>query len=174
VIKIEIWRDIENYGGLYKVSNYGEIKSLKRGKEKILKPSISTSGYLQVVLCDNAKTKSYFVHKLVASAFIENKGNYKEINHKDENKLNNSVDNLEWCNREYNMAYGSARLRQGISRGNPVKQLAMDNIVIARYSSANIASILTNIDPSSIIKCCQGKRKYAGGYAWQYDEKSMW
>lgn len=72
------------------------------------------------------------------------------------------------------MAYGSARLRQGISAGNPVKQLAMDNIVIARYSSANIAGILTNIDASSIIKCCQGTRKYAGGYAWQYDEKSTW
>ena len=169
----EIWKDIKGYEGKYQISNLGNVKSFFKGKEHLLK-SYSTRGYLSIGLWDGQKRQTVLIHRLVALAFIPNPNGYKEINHKDENKLNNNVDNLEWCTREYNMAYGSARLRQGISRGNPVKQLAMDNIVIARYSSANIASILTNIDPSSIIKCCQGKRKYAGGYAWQYDEKSMW
>jgi hypothetical protein len=125
-------------------------------------------------LWDGQKKQTVLIHRLVALAFIPNPNGYKEINHKDEKKQNNNVDNLEWCTREYNMAYGSARLRQGISVGNPVKQLAMDNIVIAKYSSANIAGTLTNTDASSIIKCCRGTRKYAGGYAWQYDEKSTW
>jgi len=169
----EIWKDIKGYEGKYQISNLGNVKSFFKGKERSLKPFL-TNGYFSIGLWDGQKRQTVLIHRLVAFAFIPNPNGYKEINHKDENKQNNNVDNLEWCTREYNMAYGSARLRQGISRGNPVKQLAMDNIVIARYSSANIASILTNIDASSIIKCCQGTRKYAGGYAWQYDEKSMW
>ena len=117
----EIWKDIEGYEGLYKVSNLGRIKSLPKfhktrysgymKKERILKPRFDTYGYLMVVLCKNKKEKNYLVHKLVANAFIPNTKNYDCINHKDEDKTNNCVDNLEWCDRYYNNNYGTRNKR---------------------------------------------------------------
>ena len=91
--------------GLYQVSNLGRVKSLgnsKTRKEKILKPEIRT-GYYSVNLCKSGKRKKHRVHRLVAQAFIENPKNLPVINHIDENKLNNCVENLEWCTHEYNM-----------------------------------------------------------------------
>jgi len=163
----EIWKDIKGYEGKYQISNLGNVKSFLKGKEYLLKP-YSTRGYLSIGLWDGQKKQTVLIHRLVASAFIPNPNGYKEINHKDENKSNNNINNLEWCTREYNMSYGTARLRQGISSGKPIEQLTLNNIVIAWYCSAEIACKLTNIDSSSIIKCCNGKRKYAGGYMWRY------
>lgn len=163
----EIWKDIPGYEGFYQVSNTGKVKSFQKGKPLFLKTSL-TKGYVTVNLFQNKKIKKCLVHRLVALAFIPNPNNYREINHKDENKLNNCVDNLEWCTRSYNMAYGTARLRQGISNGNSIKQCIVGDIEIARYCSAEIASQLLNIDASSIIACCKGKRGEAGGYFWKY------
>lgn len=108
----EVWKDIEGYEGRYQVSNLGRVKSLKRKvpngensfriiKEKILKTSKKSNEYIKV----NLSGKSYRVHRLVATAFIENPNNYDEINHINGDKRDNRVKNLEWCTREYNMSF---------------------------------------------------------------------
>ena len=106
---MEIWKDILGYEGLYQVSNYGRVRSLKYGKEKILKQQINTDGYLHIDLYKNKKRKNYNVHRLVTIAFLENPNNYPQVNHKDENKQNNHIDNLEWCDYKYNCNYGTRK-----------------------------------------------------------------
>lgn len=91
---IELWKDIEGYEGLYQVSNLGRVKSLKKGK--ILKQHDNGKGYMQVGLWKNNKGKCYYVHRLVSEAFVDNPENKPQINHKDKNKTNNCVYNLEW------------------------------------------------------------------------------
>ena len=118
----EIWKDIVGYEGLYQVSNFGRVKSLakyKNGnggskfwrKERILKPANTGRGYLMVVLIKEKKRTTYILHRLVAQAFIPNPNNLPQINHKDENKTNNVVSNLEWCDNKYNSNYGTRNVR---------------------------------------------------------------
>lgn len=103
----EVWKDIKGYEGLYQVSNLGNVKSLKFNKEKILIP-LFDKNYLFIQLWKNGKYKRYKVHRLVAEAFIPNTNEYSCVNHKDENKQNNCVDNLEWCTNQYNIEYSQA------------------------------------------------------------------
>lgn len=177
-MKKEIWKDIPNYEGLYQVSNFGNIKTVNRSnkdkigrkhtiKETICKPSIDTSGYMQVVLTKNKKRKSYKVHRLVAMVFIPNHNNLPQINHKDENKLNNNVENLEWCTHEYNCQYGTRSYRCTIHRNHKVKQI-LNGKAINEYSSLKEASSKTNIKYQSISSCCRNLQKTAGGYEWEY------
>ena len=104
--KIEIWKDVKGYESLYQVSNLGRIRSIKNGI-KIKKQYERPNGYMQVCLCQNGKITTYKTHRLVAEAFIPNINNLPEVNHKDENKINNCVDNLEWCTSSYNKNYGT-------------------------------------------------------------------
>ena len=142
---IEEWRPIEGYEGLYEVSSYGRVRSLdkyvKSGygsyrlrKGKILSPGIRPDGYLVVSL----QYKMFRVHRLVAQAFILNPDNLPQVNHKDENKANNRVDNLEWCDSKYNNNYGTARIRAketaikngyftGLSKKEYMKKYNQDN-----------------------------------------------
>ena len=117
---MEIWKDIKDYQGLYMVSNYGRVKSLKDNhgnyREKILRLRTDKHGYKKVSLYKNGKPKTYKVHRLVASAFIENLNNYPYINHRDENSSNNHVSNLEWCTHEYNINYGTRNERASKAR----------------------------------------------------------
>lgn len=116
----EIWKDIPGYEGKYEVSNLGRVRSLKFNKTKILKQDTNKRGYKRVNLYKNGKKKNYWVHRLVAIAFISNPNNYKEVNHKDENTSNNNVKNLEWCTREYNNNYGTRTKRASESKkGKP-------------------------------------------------------
>lgn len=119
---IENWRDIEGYEGYYQVSNYGRVKSLDRDlmckkdrkchrKGQIIKQQKNKHGYAVVTLRKPGEKKTFFVHRLVALAFIPNPEKHTEINHKDENKTNNFVTNLEWCDRVYNILYGTSRKR---------------------------------------------------------------
>ena len=107
----EIWKDINDYEGLYQVSNLGRVKSLSRKykkrviQEHIVQPSIAHNGYLRVGLSKNGIRKYDSIHRLVAKAFIPNPNNYNIVNHKDCNRQNNCVDNLEWCNEKYNINY---------------------------------------------------------------------
>ena len=104
----EVWKSVEGYEGLYEVSNKGRVKSTNLYAHKepiILSQSTRRDGYKTVNLSKNGTTKPFVVHRLVAKAFIENKENYEMVNHKDENKSNNCVDNLEWCSRSYNQLY---------------------------------------------------------------------
>lgn len=171
----EIWKDIPGYEGRYQVSNSGKVKSFLRSSTypnsngHILKPHIA-KGYAYVGLRREGKSKNYLVHRLVADSFVPNPNHLNEINHKDENKGNNCADNLEWCTRSYNMAYKTARVRQGITYGKPVVQLTLDAIPIAIYCSAEYAASINNIDPSSIHKCCKHNRLTSGGYHWKYSK----
>lgn len=163
----EIFREINGYKGLYQVSNYGRVKSLHNG-EKILKLVKSKNGYIRVKLKLKGHEKFLFVHRLVASAFILNPYNLPEINHKDENKTNNRVENLEWCTREYNVNYGTRNSRCGLEYKKIVCLVTNET-----FNSITEAVKKYNIDHSSIIQCCKGKRKTAGclnggKLKWQY------
>ena len=115
---MEIWKPVIGFEGSYEVSQLGNVRSIDRKrtykdgrvacfKGKALKPVLNGDGYLQVQLNMAQKTKTMRVHRMVAEAFIPNDGNLPEVNHKDENKLNNSVRNLEWCDHLYNSRYGT-------------------------------------------------------------------
>lgn len=100
-----VWKDVVGWEGVYQVSNYGEIKSLHYNKERIMKQSTDTNGYLQVKLNKNGNGKAYLVHRLVAQAFIPNYHNKPFINHLDSNPKNNKITNLEWCTQSENVRH---------------------------------------------------------------------
>ena len=115
---MEEWKSIPGYEGLYEVSNLGRVRSVERCDRfnrkivsKILKPNY-VSGYLRVGMYKNKTFKYYLIHRLVAQAFLPNPDNLPEVNHKDEDKSNNKVNNLEWCDRSYNMNYGTVQQRR--------------------------------------------------------------
>ena len=114
----EEWRPIDDYEGLYEVSSLGRVRSIRKGI--ILKPEVVRGGYLQVGLHKKGKVKGFKVHRLVAQAFIPNPEGLPEINHIDEDKTNNLVDNIEYCDSKYNCNYGTRNERivqTGISNG---------------------------------------------------------
>ena len=125
----EIWKDIRGYEGKYQVSNIGNVRSLNyrgvKGKVKRLKTECNNCGYILVFLYKECKPKGYSVHRLVAEAFIPNPNNLPQVNHKDENKANNCVWNLEWCTREYNRNYGTCPQR--VSDGNKGKTISEEH-----------------------------------------------
>lgn len=152
----EVWKDITGYEGLYQVSNLGRVKTLKSGK---IKATGNCRGYLYVSLSKNSIYKNYSVHRLVGQAFLDNPDSLPEINHIDQNKQNNRVDNLEWCSSKYNNRYSNAK-KVGCFK---------DGKLIKKYDA--IADV--NIDgftTSDVIRCCQNKcnRKSHKGYHWQY------
>ena len=106
---MEVFKDIEGYEGLYQVSNYGNVLSVKRNK--FLKPAEQCCGYYQIALSKKCIVKSFLVHRLVAQAFLENPDNLPVVNHLDENRKNNNVSNLEWCTVEHNINYGTRTKR---------------------------------------------------------------
>lgn len=120
---MEEWKDVKGYEGHYKVSNLGRIKSFKYYLEgKLLKTQIDWDGYETISLTLNKKSKKYKVHRLVAQAFIPNPDNLLEINHKDKNKLNNNVKNLEWCTRKYNCLYSYEDIYKSVNFGKKYRK----------------------------------------------------
>lgn len=138
----EIWKDIENFEGLYQISNLGRVKSVdrlmhvldpkskreydKQVPECIRATNLDSKGYVMVTLKKNGKTSRHRIHRLVAKAFIDNPNNLPQVNHIDENKENNHVNNLEWCTNAYNGAYGTrleriAEKHRGKSTHNSIK-----------------------------------------------------
>ena len=146
---MEEWKDIKDYEGLYQVSSCGRVKSLNyrhAGTEKILKQSTDKSGYKVVSLSQNNKMKAYKVHRLVATAFLDNPNDYKEINHIDECKYNNFVENLEWCTHKYNANYGTRkeRISKAMTGENgPMYGKHHTNETRAKMSKAKIGKILS-------------------------------
>lgn len=167
----EIWKDIEGYEGLYQVSNLGRVKRLKgtyMSTERILKPRGNNTGYLQVHLCKNSKSKFDKVHRLVAQAFIPNPENKPQVNHIDENKTNNMVSNLEWVTVKENNNHGTRIERAIISNQKKVKAIDIANGEYNYYESIKACGRELGIDPSSITKQLKGKLKQTGGYVFEY------
>lgn len=131
----EIWKDIEGYEGMYMVSSLGRVKTLI-GRYKnvtILKEGIKNNGYCSITLYKNKKPHHYWVHRLVAQAFIPNPNNYPVVNHKDENPKNNCVENLEWCTQEYNINYGNGNIKRSLShKGKRFTKTHIENMSKAR------------------------------------------
>ena len=167
----EIWRDIEGYKGLYQISNKGHVKSLYNGSERILKLHDNGKGYLRVNLTKENTSKHIRVHRLVARAFIPNPDNLPEINHRDENKKNNCVENLEWITHIDNCNYGTRNERSGYSRSKPILQYSKSGEFIREWQGAHEVERVLGIGNSHIIACCKGKLKSAGGFVWKYKEE---
>ena len=172
----EIWKDIEGYEGIYEVSSFGRVRSVARkvvrgnpSYEFTLRPRILKAhyhhGYLAVTFGNGKDKQNYFVHRLVAEAFLPDYFDGAQINHKDENRINNHVDNLEWCTSKYNNNYGHHR----IARYRKVSQIK-DGKVVRTYDAIIIASKETNIHANKINDVCRGIRKTAGGFEWRYAE----
>ena len=173
---VEIWKDIVGYEGMYKVSNLGNVMSFWGKTPKLLKPAKAGKGYLVVLLSNNKYIKQFYLHRLVAQAFLPNPNNYPIINHKDENKLNNNVENLEWCSYQYNTTYGTAQDRRAKKltnrkdQSNPVLQYDKNGNFINEYHSIQDAERNTGISHQNISNVCRGKQKSAGNYIWKYKQ----
>ena len=177
----EIWKDVKGYEGLYQVSNLGNVKSLKRVvphkmtgsrtiPEKILKLISDGSGYLYVSLSKDGKKKNPKVHRLVAESFIPNPDNLPQVNHIDEDKSNNRVDNLEWVTSLDNLNHSNVIEKGHSSRRKKVIQKSFDGRVIAIYTSITEAVKEIGVGNHSLISmCCSGKRKSAYNYLWEYE-----
>ena len=178
----EIWKDIKGYEGLYQVSNLGRVKSLdmilpykRHNKEttrirkgKILSPANMKNGYLRVEMSNKTKHRLNLVHRLVAIAFIPNPNNYKEINHINCDKQDNSAENLEWCSSSYNKIH--AFENKLYKSEKPILQIK-NGIVIKEWKSASQVFRELGYSQQSIGKVALGKRKSAYGYQWEYKEK---
>lgn len=161
-------KDIPGYEGKYAITSCGKVWSYYINN--FLSQHIDRKGYQRVMLHLNGKQKLWSVHRLVAITYIPNPNNFPEVNHKDENKLNNSINNLEWCDRKYNLNYGTARERSAErqKKTSPFNKrvLCVETGII--YFSAQEAKRQTGINNTSISKVCNGKRNVAGGYHWKY------
>jgi len=161
-------RDVAGYEGLYLVTDDGEVMSCNhevfngRGfyvrKGRVLKQG-TRDGYPCVVLFKDGKGKTFSVHRLVAKAFIDNPDGLPEVNHIDEDRTNNNVDNLEWCTKQYNIEYSKAKR---------VSQHTPDGEKIAEYKSVVIASDQTGISRTNIENVLNGWSSTAGGYCWKF------
>ena len=170
----EVWKDIKGYEGQYQVSNKGRVKSLSRvtsdGRsivDKILKSGKNSVGYLIVNLYKDGQLRSYLIHRLVANAFTDNSENKPEVNHIDENKENNCVNNLEWVTRKENINHGTHNERMAKTQSKPVIGISKDKKSYLYFNSTNDAQRLAGFNNRDISKCCRGKRKTAGGYIWR-------
>lgn len=159
----EVWKDVVGYEGYYQVSNLGKVKSLQTKKysrkekcaitvmrEKILKPYPNTKKYLLVDLKKDGMRNCQKVHRLVAKAFIPNENNFPQVNHKDENKQNNNVDNLEWCTNQYNSTYGTAKQRMAQKFKKKVVQISASGEVVNTWNSVKEATEDLGVSKNSI------------------------
>jgi len=179
----EVWKDIKGYKGLYQVSNMGRVKSLKRTvtrkngrkktiRERILKPKTSNAGYLRVGLCDSrGKRKFFFVHRLVCEAFHENPENKPEVNHINENRLDNRACNLEWVTAKENSNHGTRNAKVAKALSKPVGQYTRDGELVKVWQSTREVERQLGFAQSNISNAARGKLKTAYGYVWKYIEE---
>ena len=169
---MERWKPIDWIDSRYCVSDMGRIASKARGSYKILRQWGSGRGYMKVEIAGRCVS----VHRLVAIAFISNPNNLPQVNHKDENKANNRVSNLEWCDQAYNINYGSrnermvAKIKQTqIAKGqtSPVNAIDDNGRTAYRFVSIQEAESKLGVNHANIIRCLNGKTTHAGGYRWE-------
>ena len=157
-------KDIPGYEGLYAVTSCGKVWGHKR--KKFLKPDMRGNGYLYVGLCKNNIVHKYNIHQLVAITYLPNPDNLPQINHKDENKLNNCLQNLEWCDAKYNCNYGTRTERAIQDKRKPVEQYDLNGNLIKVWDSIAEAGRAFG-SHNNISHCITGKQKTAYGYIWK-------
>jgi len=170
----EEWRDVVGYEGYYQVSSNGKVKSLSRKlgnnhvtKDIVMKPVIDKYGYKRLGLYKNNKLTNALVHRLVATAFVDNNENKNIVNHKDENKTNNNIDNLEWVTVKENNNYGTRIERISNSNKNKIKVIYRDNTYEIWDSAIDFAKEF-GILQSNIIHCLKGRQKTYHGLRFEY------
>lgn len=170
---MEIWKAVKGYEGYYEVSNIGNVRSVDRlvkhskgglriYKGKTLVPCLSVDGYRLLHLSKLNVSEMKRVNRLVAEAFIPNPMNLATVNHKDENKLNDTVENLEWMSVSDNIKYSVCK---------PINQMNINGEFIRTWKSASEVNKELNFNTSNILRCCKGLRKSAHGYKWCYAEE---
>jgi hypothetical protein len=168
------WRDTYIYGEQYQVSNTGIVRNKLTGK--ILKPQKDGKGYLRVSLSKNNVQVTIKVHRAVAMAFIPNPDNLPQVNHKDTNKENNTVSNLEWISNYDNMQHA---IKNGLTnhvdnsgrKKRPVIRISSNGENV-KFGSLAEASKQCNVSRSNLCNALKGKRNMCGGYRWKYDDES--
>lgn len=163
----EQWKPIDGFPN-YQVSNKGRVKNIETGK--VMKNRSNNHGYPYVALPKgDGKSKNMLLHRLVATAFIPNPDNLPEVNHKDENKTNNDVTNLEWVSASQNTRHSIHQ------RSCKINQLSLDGEFIREWESSKQIERELGYSQGNIIKCCKGNKNYShvGGYKWQYADPSQ-
>ena len=185
----EIWKDVVGYEGIYQVSNKGNVLSLNYGPKgpnhfidnspRIMRQTISTCGYRQIMLYKDSNPKVKYVHRLVAEAFIQKEEGKQQVNHKDGNKLNNDADNLEWVSARRNTRHaiemGLRPVNQTIGKygsnnplSRPVDQYDLNGNLVRRWDSCTDAAEYYSTSKNSIRRCINGHRKTHRGFIWKY------
>jgi len=176
----EIWRDIVGYEDTHQVSNLGRVRVKERVintstgkrkyKSKLLSIQTSVGGYKFVILIVNNNRKTAYIHRLVAEAFIPNPENLPEVNHKDEDKSNNSIENLEWCTVAYNNTYGTRLERVSKTRSKSIIQYSLDGTFIRIWDSTREAAKFIGCCRENINRCLIGVTNTAYGFKWKYND----
>ena len=176
----EEWRPVKGYENIIEVSNLGRVRSISRYEKtgnkgrkfvrgKILKCEKMAKGYIRIKPTRRLGGKRFLVHRLIAETFIPNPNNYPVVNHKDEDKSNNKVENLEWCTPRYNSKYGTCQQRRSIYRKRAVEMIDKNTKeVIEIFDSMKSAEEKTHISAKQISAVCRGYDKSARGYYWRY------
>ena len=162
--EVETFVKIEGFEN-YEVSNLGKVRNIKSGR--IIKPQLNRNGYLMHLLYENNKQKHLYLHRIIAIAFIDNPEKKPQVNHIDENKLNNDLSNLEWCTVRENLIHGSRTKRVAEKLSKKVIQLDLNDNVLNEFESMKQAERETGVLVGNISSCCNGKTKSAGGYKWR-------
>lgn len=185
MIMEEIWKDIKDFEGSYQCSNFGRIRSLDRyiphnygsvelKKGQIIIPRLNKNGYLQLGLYKNSKRKQRYVHRIIAESFIDNPYSYPTINHKDGNKLNNNVENLEWVTYSENNKHAYTRLGRTVCKNynGSIAVIVIDILqnITYRYNSIAQASQSIGLSCTQINRYIHSDKKWKGRYIFQTDD----
>lgn len=182
-MSIERWKDIVGYENKYQISSFGNVRSVmfnnyttkNKKRVKKLKPAKDNTGYLSVVLCKDGKTKTFRIHRLVAQAFLLNENNYKVVNHIDGNKLNNRVENIEWCTYKENSIHAVKNNLIKSGEQSPASKLKDCQIIFIKkhykfrdkiFNSCNLAKMFGVSQPT--ISMIINNSSKSGRYQWQY------
>lgn len=172
----EVWKPIAGYEGSYEVSNLGRIRGIDRVVKRSTYPRFVSgvvlaqltmpNGYKSVCLRLNGKQRRFYVHRLVAGAFLPNPEDFAEVNHLDEDKANNRVENLEWCDRSHNLKHAGGSKRRVKSRMKPVIQQKGDKTICV-HESVNAAAKALGVSPTDISRCCRRikNQRHVRGFA---------